>query len=170
MYRKYKLLRMIAYTIEILILYILQETPSIFGVVTGVKPILVISAAVTISIFENQNIGMALGILSGFLMDVGYSGVIGVNTMIMSVLCYVVGLLAVNYIRTNIITAFICTTVISAITLTLNYFLIYVLSKYGSNAYAYNYHYLPIMIYSILPLPILYFINKSFNIWINERS
>ena len=80
MYRKYKLLRMIAYTIEILLLYILQETPSIFGVVTGIKPVLVISAAITISMFENQNIGMAFGILSGFLMDMGYSGVIGINT------------------------------------------------------------------------------------------
>lgn len=170
MYGKYGFFRMLAYTIEILILYVLQQTPGLFGELFGVKPVLLISAAVTISMFESQLTGLGFGILTGFFMDLGYGSAFGFNILLMAILCYFIALLAVDYIKTNILTAIIFGVLAIFLVLSLHYLFLYVLSNYGSNNYAYVYHYLPMILYSAIPLPILYFINRAFVIWINEKD
>lgn len=169
MYGKYSFFRKLAYTIEILILYVLQQTPGLFGEILGVKPVLLISAAVTISMFESQLTGLGFGILTGFLMDLGYGAAFGFNTLLMAILCYFIGFLAIDYIKTNILTAVIFGVLAVVLVLSSHYLFLYVLSNYGSNNYAYVHHYLPIILYSAIPLPILYFINRAFVIWINEK-
>lgn len=157
--------RMLAYTIELLILYVIQETPGILGSLTGIKPVLMISAAVTIAMYENQKVSLVFGIVAGLLMDIGYGWMIGFNTLILSMLCYIIAWLATDYIQTNMLTAMLCTAVTLTIDLTAHYVFLYVLMNYGSNAHAYVHHYVPIIIYSIIPMPVMYLVNGALVKW-----
>ena len=63
---KYKVIRCVAYTIEIILLFILQELPYLMPSLLGVRPLLLIAAPMTIAILENEKIGLGFGVSSAF--------------------------------------------------------------------------------------------------------
>ena len=62
---KYKVIRCVAYTIEIILLFILQELPYLMPSLLGVRPLLLIAAPMTIAILENEKIGLGFGVFAG---------------------------------------------------------------------------------------------------------
>ena len=54
---RYKIIRYFAYTIEILILYMVQETPGLLPEIGGARPVLLIPAAISIAMFESELAG-----------------------------------------------------------------------------------------------------------------
>ena len=78
---KYKVIRCVAYTIEIILLFILQELPYLMPSLLGVRPLLLIAAPMTIAILENEKIGLGFGVFAGLLMDMGYGSVIGFHAI-----------------------------------------------------------------------------------------
>jgi len=46
----------------------------------------------------------------------------------------------------------------------------YLLRGYDMASYAYQKYYLPMMLYSFLPTPILYYFNKAFVVGVRERE
>lgn len=57
---RYKIIRYFAYTIEILILYMVQETPGLLPEIGGARPVLLIPAAISIAMFESELAGSPL--------------------------------------------------------------------------------------------------------------
>lgn len=170
MERRFKFFRCLAYTIEILIFYILQQAPGLPRLL-GARPVLLIGVVLTIALLEDEKMGMGFGLFAGLLMDIGSSGnALGLHAILMAVLGYFVGLLAVNLIRTNLLTAMLVTALGVFIVLSLNFVFFYLAHRYGDYAYVYQYHYLPIMLYSYLSTPVLYFFNKAFAVTIRERD
>ena len=106
---KYKVIRCVAYTIEIILLFILQELPYLMPSLLGVRPLLLIAAPMTIAILENEKIGLGFGVFAGLLMDMGYGSVIGFHAIVLGVLGFFIGLLAVNLVKTNVLTSLLCT-------------------------------------------------------------
>ncbi len=96
---KYKVIRCVAYTIEIILLFILQELPYLMPSLLGVRPLLLIAAPMTIAILENEKIGLGFGVFAGLLMDMGYGSVIGFHAIALGVLGFFIGLLAVNLVK-----------------------------------------------------------------------
>ena len=90
---KYKVIRCVAYTIEIILLFILQELPYLMPSLLGVRPLLLIAAPMTIAILENEKIGLGFGVFAGLLMDMGYGSVIGFHAIVLGVLGFFIGLL-----------------------------------------------------------------------------
>ena len=72
---RYKIIRYFAYTIEILILYMVQETPGLLPEIGGARPVLLIPAAISIAMFESELAGIAFGLLCGLFLDIGMGGV-----------------------------------------------------------------------------------------------
>ena len=68
---RYKIIRYFAYTIEILILYMVQETPGLLPEIGGARPVLLIPAAISIAMFESELAGIAFGLLCGLFLDIG---------------------------------------------------------------------------------------------------
>ena len=170
MERRYKFFRCLAYTIEILILFIAQQTPGL-PTLMGARPALLVAVVFPIALLEDEWMGMGFGLFAGLLMDIGSAGsVLGVHAILLAVLGYFVGLLAVNLIRTNLLTAMLVTALCVFVVLSLNFVLLYCARRYGDYGYVYRYHYLPIMLYSYLPTPVLYFFNKAFAVTIRERD
>ena len=162
---KYKVIRCVAYTIEIILLFILQELPYLMPSLLGVRPLLLIAAPMTIAILENEKIGLGFGVFAGLLMDMGYGSVIGFHAIVLGVLGFFIGLLAVN-----VLTSLLCTAAAVFAVISLHFVFFYLLRGYDMASYAYQKYYLPMMLYSFLPTPILYYFNKAFVVGVRERE
>ena len=90
---------------ELLVLFMLQETPGLLPTIFGSRPLLVLPAVLTIALFEKELPAMIFGIVGGLLLDFGLSGVMGFHALILAVLCFLVSLLAQVYLQVNIVTA-----------------------------------------------------------------
>lgn len=62
-----KWIRYVLYAVEILLLFLLQDTPGLLPQIMGVKPLPVLSAALTIAMVEACTPAMAFGMYAGFL-------------------------------------------------------------------------------------------------------
>ena len=66
-----RVIRYLAYTLELLVLFMLQETPGLLPPIYGVRPVLLLPAVVAIALFEEEIPAMAFGILGGLFCDFG---------------------------------------------------------------------------------------------------
>lgn len=92
-----RIIRSLAYVLELLVLFMLQETPGLFPPVYGVRPVLVLPAAAVIAMLEDETRAMAFGVIAGLFCDFGYSGMLGFHALVMGVLCFGVSLLVQTF-------------------------------------------------------------------------
>ena len=76
MEKKYTVFRYLAYSLEILIIYIVQGTPFFLPEILGGRPVLLIPVALTIAFYENEIPAMFFGLACGSLIDIGTGGMI----------------------------------------------------------------------------------------------
>lgn len=158
-----KLLRYLAYIFEILLLFILQEAPGVLPEIHNARPVLLVSVAVTIALFEPQTESTAFGIFCGLLIDTGMdSGILGMHAMILAVVCFIVSYLARDLLQTNVMTAFVICSITMGITVILQWLLIYVAMGYADPVYALVQHYLPRFVYSVVLVFPIYALNRLF--------
>lgn len=90
--------RYLAYAMEIAVVFALGATPGLLPEIYGAKPVLLLCVALTAAIYEREIPAMVIGIVCGVLIDLGYSNTIGVYTIALTVVCFVVGYAANNLI------------------------------------------------------------------------
>ncbi len=119
---------------------------------------MLIAAPMTIAILENEKIGLGFGVFAGLLMDMGYGSVIGFHAIVLGVLGFFIGLLAVNLVKTNVLTSLLCTAAAVFAVISLHFVFFYLLRGYDMASYAYQKYYLPMMLYSFFAhaYPILF--------------
>ena len=100
-----RLIRYLAYTLELLVLFMVQETPGLLPAVAGVRPVLLLPAAVAIAMFEEEVPALAFGIVAGLLCDFGFSRVLGFHALVLGALCFFVSLLVRTRMQANLVTA-----------------------------------------------------------------
>lgn len=167
---KYKYIRYFAYTIEILAIFVLQETPGLIPELYGGRPLLLIPAALSIAMFESVGAGMGFGILCGLLLDFGAGSLLGFYGLLLSVVCYFVALIAANLIQTNFLTAMITFLTVCAGIFLLHWFFFYLLSDYEYPLYALTAHYIPRFVYTLGVSPVLYYFNRAFAVQIRPND
>ncbi len=114
--------------------------------------------------------GLGFGIFIGLLMDISCGYVLGFHAILLGLLGYFTGLLAVNLIKTNLLTVLLLTAAGVVVVGCLQFVFFYYFRQYGYAEYAFKAHYLPMMLYTFLPTPVLYFFNKAFAVAIRERE
>lgn len=167
---RYKTLRWIAYFSEIIIFYILQNTPGLLPEIMGARPVLLISTVLTIAMFEGELAGIGVGIIAGLLIDFGGSGILGFHAIVLVIVCYFVGLLTMNLIRTNLLTALALSAIAIPLIFTLQWVFFYVVWGYGTDGYVYVTHILPRALYTFLTVPIVYFFNRAIGHRLREAN
>lgn len=155
-----RIVRSLAYILELLVLFMLQETPGLLPPVYGVRPVLVLPAAAVIAMFEDETRAMAFGAAAGLFCDFGYSGVLGVHALIMAVLCFFVSLLVKAFLQINPETAVLTGIAVLGIAFGLQWLFFYYF-RYSSPGYALRMHYLPKYLYTLIFVPLLYLLNRS---------
>ena len=167
---RYKGIRFFAYFLEILVLFMVQETPGLMPSVYDVRPTLLIPAALSIAFFESELAGMAFGVLCGLFLDFGMGSAFGFHALFLGILCWLLGCLAAELIRTNLLTAILAGILGIFLMLSIQWFFCYVLYGYEYQGYAYVRHYLPRMAYSLAFMPLTYYFNRALALFIRERE
>ena len=90
--------RYLAYAMEIIVVSVLGATPGLLPEIYGAKPALLVCVALTAAVYEREIPAMVIGAVCGALIDLGYSNAIGVFSVALTVLCFVVGYAANNLI------------------------------------------------------------------------
>lgn len=167
---RFKILRYFAYTLEILVVFVLQETPGLFPPVFGQRPIALIPVALAIAYFESGTASMAFGILTGLLVDYGMGGALGFHALVLALVCYAVAMLAENLLRASFLTYLLSAVLLMAVVTLLQWLFYYVLYGYGHTAYALVNHYLPRYGYTVVLAPIAYYFNRALAVFIQSRD
>ena len=167
---KYKIIRYIGYTVELLAFFVIQETPGFIPAIFGARPVLVIPAVLSIAMFESGIPAMFFGLFGGLLMDFGFSGTLGFHGMLLAVCCYIVAFIAANLLQTNFITTMIIALVCAASVTVLQWLFFYVLYGYGSPVYALVYHYVPVFVYTMVLMPVAYYFNRALALQIRSKE
>ncbi len=90
--------RYLAYAMEIIVVYILGATPGLFPEIYRAKPVLLVCVALTAAVFEREIPAMVIGVVCGVLIDLGYANGIGVFSIVLTIVCFIVGYAANNLI------------------------------------------------------------------------
>ncbi len=159
--RKFTAARYFAYGLEILLLFILQSTPNLLPELFGGKPLLLLPAAITIALFESEIPAMFFGLASGILLDLGYGDNIGFYTVMLAIVCFLLGWIFRDYMVVNFLNATAFTAVITAGLICLYFLLFYIFSGKSGAGYYFINHYVSKIVYTFLCGIILYFLNKG---------
>ena len=158
---KVKTKRYLVYALIILLAHVLQNIIPIFPEMFSVRPLLLVSVAVCISMFEGEIIGALAGILSGMLWDTVTVTADGYNALYLMLACAICGVLLRVFMRNNIVTYMIMNSAITLIYL-ISYVLFFVSARGIDDAGRIFFRYYLIMgIYSVLLTPVWYVFIRS---------
>lgn len=160
---KTKFKKYAVYILLLLAAHLLQNSLRIFPEIFGVRPALLISAAVAFSMFEGELIGASLGLFAGALWDTVTATADGYNALFLMVACAFCGVLLRVFLRNNILTYLLMNTFVTVV-----YFATYVIFFITSQGVAGGFwiflrYYLPMTVYSIVLTPFWYLIVRSIN-------
>lgn len=159
MERRFTVFRFIAYSLELLLLFVLQTTPSLLPEIYGGKPLLMIPAVLTIAFMEEQIPAMFFGLAGGALLDFGYSDTLGYYTIMLTIICFVISFIFRDYMVVSFLNAMGFTALITAALVSLYFIFFIALAGKGGLMY-YVSHYISRIVYTIVCTVPLYFINK----------
>lgn len=160
--KRYTIFRYIAYSLEILIIYVLQGTPFLIPEIFGGRPLLLIPVALTIAFFENEVTAMFFGLGCGVLLDVGMGGNLGFYTITMTLAGFIIGNIFRDYMVVNFMNAMAFCGAFCAGLICLYFLFFYIFAGRNEVGYYFVNHYLSRIIYTIVVSPVFYFLNKSF--------
>ncbi len=156
-----RVIRYLAYTLELLVLFMLQETPGLMPAIFGSRPLMVLPAAVTIALFEPELTAMAFGVLGGLFLDFGFSCPMGFHALILAVLCFFVSTIVKVYLQVNFVTAMITGLWTTAVVVASIWLFLYYFPGYSMPGYAVLHRYLPEYFYTLLFFPLTFLLNKA---------
>ncbi len=160
MERRRGFLKYFAYSLEIVILYVVSGTPGLMPEIFGSKPCLLLPMALSIAVLESETVAMSFGFVCGLLTDIGYSGKVGFYTVVLTLLCFAIGYCARNFFVTNLLNASIIGVISIAVLISVH-FLINVGSAEIPNAgMHFVKHYISRIIYTGVFFVPLYFLQK----------
>lgn len=157
---RFNFIKNTAYSLEILICFVIQSNPMFSLELFGGRPVLMLPAALTIAIFEGEVPAIAFGVIAGLLADSGYSGPVGYYAIMLAITCYIVSVLMENYIRTNHFTAILIGVIGIPLMIFLQFVLFYIAMGYDSAWEYFLAHYLSRMIYTTALVPVFYGVNR----------
>lgn len=160
MEKKFTVIRYIAYSAEILILYILQGAPDFPPEFFGGRPVLLICAALTVAALEEEIPSMLFGAACGVMCDLGAGIGIGFFTITLTLLCFFEAKLFSTVAVRNFLNSMALCLWGCVITIGLYFVFFYILKGYEAAGYYFLHHYISRMIYTFLCCVPVYFINK----------
>ena len=160
MERRYTVFRYFAYSLELLLLFIIQTTPRLLPEFFGSKPLLLLPAAITISFLESEIPAMFFGLAAGLLLDFGYSDNVGFFTITLTLACFFIGLIFRDYLVISFLNAVIFTAVFCTALMVLYFMFTYVFAGKPQVFYYFSHHYISRIIYTFVCGILLYFLNK----------
>lgn len=162
MEKRRNFLRYLAYSLEIIILYVLSGTPHLLPEIFGSKPCLLLPAALAIAVLESETVAMSFGFVCGLLTDTGFSGKIGFYTIVLTLLCFCIGYCARNFFVTNLLNASIIGVVSITLLILIHFRLNVSALDIANTGEHFVRHYISRIVYTSVFFVPLYFLSKLF--------
>lgn len=166
---KIQVARYAVYAAVMVVLYVMQTTPE-FLLFFGVKPNLVIPAAVMIAVLEGEFTGGLYGALAGVLCDLSALTLFGFNGMIVLVACVLIGLAFIYLLRATILNFIWVLSGVLLVRAMLDFLFNYVMWGYEGISILLIQRILPGIVYSVAVAPLIYYlygwIARKFDEWI----
>ncbi|MDD2955715.1 MAG: rod shape-determining protein MreD [Oscillospiraceae bacterium] len=142
-------------TLMLILLYALQTTPSLFAL-WGVRPVLLIPAAVAIAMTEGEFAGGVFGAFCGLLCDLGSQTLFGFNGLILLLCCTGVGLLTIYLMRPSWRSALLYTAAVALLRGLIDFFFSYGMWGYEGVSLILLRETLPVAAYTTAVAPLFY--------------
>lgn len=155
-----KWMRWALYAAELLLLFVLQEIPGLIPLVMGAKPILVLSAVLTMAMFEDGIPAMLLGLFAGLLCDLGGGSPMGYHALVFALLCFFLSSLCGTRMQVHLYTCVLMGIWTAALAVVLDWLFLYVAAGRSLPGYALINAYLPVYFYTLLAIPLCYGLQK----------
>lgn len=160
---KTKLKKYAVYVLLLMLTHLLQNSLLVFPAVFGVRPVLLISAAVCIAMYEGEIAGAVTGLFAGALWDTVTVAADGYNALFLMAACAFCGVFLRVFLRNNILTFLWINTLVTVL-----YFATYVIFFITSRGIdgglmIFFKFYLPMAAYSVILTPFWYLIIKGIN-------
>lgn len=152
--------RYFAYSIEILVFFVLGSTPSLLPEIFGSTPCLLLALALTIAVFESEVPAMMFGVACGALTDLGFTNSIGTFTISLAIVCFILGFCANNFITANFYNVMLSAAIIITALLSLHFVFAFVIKGYDNASVYFVNHYISRIVQTILCTAVFYFMNK----------
>ena len=160
--------RYLAYSLEILLLFVLGSTPNLLPQLCGATPCLLVSLALAIAVFENELPAMFFGLVCGALTDLGFSNSIGTFAIGLTIVCFIIGFCANNLVATNFLGVMVTATVVITALLSLHFVFVYVIKGYDNASVYFVNHYISRIVQTIICTAVMYYVNKFLHSTLNE--
>lgn len=152
--------RYFAYTLEILVFYVLQGTPNLVPEIFGSKPLFLIPIALTIAARERIVPSLVFGAVCGALTDIGSGGSVGFFAITLTLVCFAEVSIYENYLVPSFLTVSIIS-VISVPCIIGMYFLFFrFFAGIEECGYLFVHHYISRIVYTLLMTIPFYYINR----------
>lgn len=152
--------RFIIHLILIILVYFLSQTPNLIPEMYGIKPNLLLLLALNISLFEEQNYALGMGIICGVFMDMGFGEYFGFYTTIISAGCLFISILKEKVYKINLIKAYIFTVCFVSFSWIMTFCLMLVLNNINQMVYILILKFFISILYSTALEFIFYFLTK----------
>ena len=152
--------RYLAYSIEILVFFVLGSTPSLLPEIFGATPCILVALALTIAVFGNEVPAMIFGVACGMLTDLGFSNSIGLFTISLAIVCFILGFCANNFIAANFYNVMLTAVIVIMALLSLHFVFAFVIKGYDNAGVYFVNHYISRIVQTILCTIVFYFVNK----------
>ncbi len=154
---KPKIIRYAIYTVLLVVTALLQNSRGAFPEVFGARAFVVLPLCVAIAMHEREIAAAVFGVAAGVLLDICTAND-GFNSVVLMLLCAVCSLLISHFMQNNVVTSL----VLSAGTISA-YNILYVIANLvpaggGSSVRQLLLFYLPSAVYTMIFVPIYYYI------------
>ena len=162
--------RYLFYSIEIILLFVFGTTPDLIPEFFGSKACLLLPVAITIAVFEHELPSMFFGLVCGLLTDLGYSNSIGTFTIGLTIICFILGFCANNFITFNFFNAMLAATIVISVLISIHFLFYFVFAGYDNLGEYFVNHYISRIIQTILCAVPLFFINLFVYSTLNDET
>ncbi|HIT07954.1 MAG TPA: hypothetical protein IAB55_02570 [Candidatus Merdivicinus faecavium] len=101
-------LKWVCYSLLLLLCFGLQSSPALLRI-GDIKPVLIIPAAISVALFENEAGSGGFGLAAGLLWDLSAGKLFGFYGMVLMICCVCVSLLSMYFVKVNVTNSLLMT-------------------------------------------------------------
>lgn len=153
--------RRIILTAVVLLIFFIWNTEGLFPAPWGIPAMLMVPLVISIGMFERETAGMVFGLGTGILIDAFSTETVCFHAIMLTAAGYFSGVLITRLMRNNLKTCLLLNVIYLFIYNTLFYLINYYSVSQNESSYVYSDVYLASVFYTMLFVPIIYWIIRA---------
>lgn len=151
--------------IVLLFLFFTFQTTFYFIGIFDIRPVLIVSFVVALSMQEREIFAMVFGLLAGFMWDFSAGKIPGFNAAILMLCCVTISLVTMYFMGNNFLNSAMLCAVVMVLQGLLDYLFYYLIWGYVDSHLILIRYILPIALYTAVVTPLFFFLTR----WLHRK-